>query len=302
MNCPQCNKTVEQGAVFCGNCGQSLTSAPIAPTYVPAPNVQPLSQQVPPPGFQPAVPGYAAATPLQQKQETKALLSVIFGSVAIPFCLIPIIGLVIGIAGAVLGTLSRGSAKKTLSTIGLIISCIAILAALGMWAYNLNQKNTEKKRNKSTGESTAIVSTSIIRTPCYSISFTKTMNTDNDKNDSCDVRAYEGPTIEQSNVIYKVYGNQVNNITNENFHNIAKTALEKDISATLPGFTIDSERTAEFAGSPAYIVNATNGEIAVVEAAIFRKVGAGYNLFSVVHATKGKTTDLKALEAQWQWK
>jgi hypothetical protein len=130
------------------------------------------------------------------------------------------------------------------------------------------------------------------------------MNTDHDQKDSCDIRAYEGSDILSSNDVYKVYGNQVDNLNEAVFNDVAKKALEKDISSTLPGFVITSEGPTRFAQSPAYIVHAYNQQsnIAVVEGAVFHKVSAGYNIFSLVHAVKGSDTDLKTMEAQWQWK
>jgi hypothetical protein len=324
MNCPRCNESVESGAAFCGNCGQALGFQQPLPPQPPTPQTnQPVAQFQPPAhagqvfnnaapnpqaaasNFVPAgAPAYALSAPAQHSGETKALLSLILGIIGLLLCIIPIAGLALAITGLILGTLTRHSHKKTLSTLGLIFSSLAILASLGFWTYAiLNSKNNAAKNNVS-GNNTAAVATASIKTPCYNIDFVHEMNTDSDKSDSCDVRVYEGATIEQSNDVYKVYGNEVSNITEATFYNSAKAAIEKDVSSTLPGFTIATERVGTFAGSPAYIVNVSQNQtqIAVVEAAVLHKVGAGYNVFSVVHATKGQTTDLKALETQWQWK
>jgi hypothetical protein len=316
VNCPRCSNPVENGAAFCGNCGQALLTqqppagpqlvpgtpnppaAPNAPQqFVPAPNLA-----VPGPQTQTAVPSYAVATPAQQAQDTKSLLSVIFGVLGLPFSIIPFIGLIMGVAGLVLGTLSRRSLKKTMSTIGIILSVLAIIASLGMWAYNISKQKSATDRNSSSAENSEATATSILNTPCYSITFARTMNTDTNKNDDCDIRAYESDSMDTSNDVYKVYGNQVGSIDESNFYGAAKTALEKDVSATLPGFSIKAQNAGRFAGSPAYFVYATDGKVAIAEAAVYKKVSAGYNVFSLVHAIPGTSTDLKTLEAQWQWK
>ena len=309
MNCPRCANPVDNGAAFCGNCGQPLApptqpaAAPMQPTnpaappqFVPAPNVA-----IPGPQTQP-VPTYAATNAVQQAHDTKSLLSVIFGAIAIPGALIPFIGLVLGVVGLVLGTLSRRASKKTLSTVGIVLSIVAILLSLGSWAYFISKQKDTKSKNNASGESSETVATELIQTPCYSITFAQTMNTDTNPNDNCDVRAYDKGSMEDSSDVYKVYGNQVASVTEANFYGVAKTALEKDVAATLPGFSIKSQNAGRFAGSPAYFVYTTDGKVAVVEAAVFKKVDAGYNVFSLVHAVPGTTTDLKSLEAQWQWK
>lgn len=285
MNCPRCHQEIEAGAAFCGNCGQALT------------NVRPAQQLL-------NVPAYALSQPIEHVGETKALLSLIFGAVGLLASIIPLLGMGIGLAGLVLGTLSHRSHKKTLSTLGIVFSALAIAAALAFWGIAIERSQRTSSKNHLAGSNTAAVMTVSVKTPCYDLSFTHQMNTDYDKSNGCDMRAYEGQTITTSNDVYKVYGNEVATVTSDNFYNVAKTALEKDVSSTLPGFRIDSERTDDFAGSPAYVVNVSdpsNG-IAVVETAVLHKTTAGYNVFSLVHATKGSTTDLKGLENQWQWK
>jgi hypothetical protein len=264
----------------------------------------PQAPQQPQP-FAVNTPAYAMApASLPHSGDTKAVISLVLGIFGIVGAIIPIAGLVLGISGLVLGTLSRASHKKTISMLGIIFSVIAILLSIASWAYAIEHQKTEDSRNKPSGSNSAAQATATISTPCYTVSFIQEMNTDHDQKDSCDVRAYEGADIIASNDVYKVYGNEVASITDANFNDVAKKAIEKDVSNTLVGFEIVSEGPSQFAGSPAYVTHAVNKKenIAVVEAAVFHNVDAGYNIFSLVHATKGSDTDLKALEAQWQWK
>ena len=289
MICSNCNQDVEDGAVYCGNCGQ------------------PMSSHLPPVQNAQDLPDYAAAKPAQHKGEVTSLLSVLFGviGIAASILMFPAVGLGLGTTGLVLGTLTRRSHRRVMTIIGIIASTLAIVVSLGVWAYVItHDKELSKARNKSSGETSSVQSTSFVSTSCYNIQFPFTLNTDHDEHDDCDVRVFEGNTIEASNDVYKIYGNKVPGVTEANFAEVAKEALEKDIKTTLPGFTISGQRIAQFAGSPAYIINAEDKEndVAVVEAAVLHSTDSGVNLFSLVHATKGKTTNLKDLEDAWRWK
>lgn len=67
---------------------------------------------------------------------TKALLSLLFGLAGLVGALfMALIGLALGLAGLTMGTMSRSSTKRGLSTAGLIVSSLAILASLAVWAY-----------------------------------------------------------------------------------------------------------------------------------------------------------------------
>ena len=286
MDCPNCHQPVETGAAFCGNCDQPV-SAP--------------SQTVA------GVPSYALATPRQHAGETKALLALLFGLAGIVGAIfMALIGLVLGITGLVMGTMSRSSTKRGLSTAGLVMSSLAILSGLAAWTYatkhdaKLNQTAQSTSPHNLTAPA---VSAASLSTPCYSTGFTDKLNVSNAAK-SCDMSAFNGPTLENSTNAYKVYADTSQTANARNFTSIVKPALEKDVHDSLPGFRIDSEQVAQFAGSPAYVVNTSNASqhVAVTEAAVLHQVGTGDNIFILVHAASGSTTDLSTLEAQWQWK
>src|ERR1700744_6238489 len=111
MECPNCHQTIEAGPAFCGNCGQPL-NAPAGPNEA----------------------AYALARPAQHVGEDKALGAVIcgvFGLVGSLF--MPLIGLSLGTAGAVLATSARSQTKRRLTTVGLVFSSLAIMAGLATW-------------------------------------------------------------------------------------------------------------------------------------------------------------------------
>ena len=312
MNCPNCQQPLEAGAAFCGNCGYPVAPATPPPAGTTAgPVVSPIAQilqnQPVPPAAAAGVPSYALATPAQQRGEKQALLAVLFGVAGIAGALfMALLGLGLGIAGIVMGTLSRSGSKRGISTAGLVLSSLAVLASLGVWAYAIQHNPALHNQAASpNGHSVTApaVSASNFSTPCYSAGFTDSFNISNAAN-SCDMEAFNGATLNSSSEIYKIYADTSQTANQNNFTAIAKSALEKDLKDNLPGFTLASEKVAEFAGSPAYVVNSSDSthHVAVVEAAALHKVAAGDNIFILVHAANGNTADLHTLETQWQWK
>ena len=295
MNCQNCKEIIEPGAGFCGNCGQPVQ--PMAEPFTPVHTA----------ALAAGVPGYALAKPSQHTGENKALLALLFGVAGVVGGLfMALVGLALGISGIVMGTMSRSSTKRGLSTAGLFMSSLAVLASLGVWTYAIKHNPaTQKTASRTTAHSlnAPAVSASDLSTPCYSMGFVDKLNVSN-ASGSCDMSAFNGATLDNSTNAYKVYANQAPAANAQNFTSLVKPALEKDVKNNLPGFAVDSERVAEFAGSPAYIVSTSNNAqgIALVEAAVLRQVNNGDNVFILVHAVTGRTTDLSTLEAQWQWK
>ena len=326
MICPNCHQTTEDGAAFCGNCGQSLQPAAAAPPdQVPPQPQSPIEQVISQPGpdnisapgaslavastngAAAGVPSYALVKPGQHRGETKALLAVLLGIGGIIGALFFIpIGLALGITGLVMGTMSRSGAKRGLSTAGLVFSSAAILASLAFWTYAIRHDprfSQSTASNKAHGITAPAVATSDISTPCYSAGFVDKFNISNNT-DSCDMSAFNGTTLDNSTNAYKVYADTSQTVTPQDYAAIFKQALEKDVHNSLPGFSVDSEKSGNFAGSPAYMINTSDKAhgVAVVEAAVLHKAGPGENVFVLVHAVNGRTADLTTLESEWQWK
>lgn len=325
MDCPNCHQPTETGAAFCGNCGQSLQQNESAPPAPPPAPLSPIARVInsPPAPSDPqpkigvpivagtgagaaGVPGYALATPAQHAGETKALLSLLFGIAGVVGALfMALIGLGLGITGIIMGTMSRSSSKRGLSTAGLIFSSLAVLASLAVWTYAIKHdprlsQNTTPANHSATAPA---VAASGISTPCYSAGFVDKFNVSNVAN-SCDMKAFNGATINSSTDAYKIYADTSQIVNAGNYASIFKSALDKDVKDSLPGFTTDSEMATQFAGSPAYVVNTSDKVhgVAIVEAAVWHQVSTGNNIFILVHAVNGQSADLNTLEAQWQWK
>jgi len=311
MTCPNCHQATEDGAAFCGNCGQALQS----PITKMVNNQPPETNDTPLPGplaaagnsgMAAGIPSYALAKPGQHAGETKALLSLIFGIAGIAGALfLALIGLVLGTAGIIMGTMSRSGPKRGLSTAGLVFSSLAILASLAVWTYAVRHdpRFSQNATSAAPGVSAPSVAASDVSTPCYSAGFVNQLNVSNGA-DSCDMSAFNGPTLNNSTNAYKVYADTSQTVNAQDYAGVFKPALEKDVKSNLPDFTIDSEAAGSFAGSPAYIISTSDKAqgVAVVEAAVLHRAGPGENVFVMVHAVSGQSADLTTLEAQWQWK
>jgi hypothetical protein len=315
MECPNCHQPVEDGAAFCGNCGQPI-SVPISPTIT-SPIAQVVqnteaatNQSVAPPliaigatGLHGVVPTYAIATPAERGAETKTLLTILAGIVGLVGALfIPLIALVLGIFGLVVGTTAHVHGRRWPLRVGLVLSILALLAGLGSWAYAVEHDSRIDKEAAAQNNAPSTLAASL-STPCYSTNFVDRLNIKN-SHGSCDMTAFNGQNPDSSTDAYKVYATNNPALSVSGFTTLAKQAIEKDIQTSLPGFVIDNERVTGFAGSPAYAVTANNKSqgVAVIETAVYHPVKAGENVFIMVHATTGSSADLSILEAQWQWK
>ena len=134
MNCLNCQQPLEAGAAFCGNCGQAVAANTVAASTASAP-----------------------AKAVQRRGEKRALLAVLFGVAGIAGGLfIPLLGLVLGVAGLVMGTLSHSGSRRGLSTAGLFLSGLALLVSLATWTYAVQHDpglNQSSLRNGAGAES-----------------------------------------------------------------------------------------------------------------------------------------------------
>jgi len=290
MNCPSCHETVEDNASYCGNCGHFLGRTTTALGAL---------------GVTNSVPAGSAVNETRHRGRNRLKAALILGLIGLAGAFfVPVIGLTLGLLGVALATSTRVTARRTVKSIGLALSALAILAGLASWVYAVNSDprfNSHLPKAKPADSSTE--SAADLSTPCYSLSFIDELNIDHGKGD-CDINAYNGSTLTNSTNAYKVIASKVDVATVNDFTNLAKRAVEKDVAQSLKGFHVDSEKVASFAGSPAYVVNASDktDNVSVIEAAVLHEVANGNNVFVLVHANNGDSADLQILESNWQWK
>jgi len=248
------------------------------------------------------LPSYAIG--VSHHSDTKLVLSLVCGIIGIVGAiLIAVAGIVLGITGIIMATTAPRSAHTPLKVSGIILSSLAIVAGLAVMATAIT--NNPKVRNSLSGTSTGTTNIGVAgtNTPCYSFSFISKLNVENTST-ACSLSAYNANSLATSTEIYKVLSSATPTLNKSNFANISKGALEQDVNQSLPGFSVTSEYSSQFAGSPAYTINATNSvtNVAIQETTVLHPTAQGDNLFVLVHATSGSKTDLGELEANWLWK
>lgn len=337
MQCPNCGEDLENGAAFCGNCGQAIAPSPDQAALTNAANSEPpapaepgtpaatqsetpstiaqvwdrqaadVSARTRYPGTvavaaSTGIPAYAIPVASEQSREMKAGMSVVLGAIGtVAGLFIPLVGLALGVVGLVLATISRHNLKHRLNLVGTIVSIICILIALASWAYVVahDPRFNHKVATNNRSNNSSVAAQNVI-TPCYVVNFASRLNVQNNSG-SCSMNAFNGDTLDDSSDAYKIYGT-TSSVTAAGFTVLAKQAIENDVHESLPSFTITHEVAGQFAKSPAYFVTASNGTgISVMEAAALHQTGNGDNFFVFVHAVNANSVDLHDLQAGWRW-
>jgi protease PrsW len=246
------------------------------------------------------------ALPLHARHHVKLVLAIIFGGIGIAVALfVPLLAIILGIAAAVLVTTASAGAGRAIKITGLTLASLAILAGLAAWVYVVvhdPRLHTSLVASQTQPAGASSRSAVTVNTPCYDVTFAGQLTVENQPG-SCELNAYNGSSLAGSSNVYKILTSNAPALTAAAFPALAKAAIEKDVSANLPGYTITGETPGQFAGSPDYVVNtASTANVTVVEAAVLHSSADDNNFFILVHATRGSKTDLSGLERGWQWK
>jgi len=155
MKCPKCGQDIPDGAQFCGNCGQSVTTyaQPVQPQTAtmpqqpvqqsaPAGTMPPQQQPQPASGFQP-VQSTLMGTDVPTKGRGKAIAALVLGIVGLVAWLIPIIGFIFGVLAVIFGSIST-KASKGMAIAGIIMGSITILLSLASFGYNIVALNKQQ--------------------------------------------------------------------------------------------------------------------------------------------------------------
>lgn len=172
MNCSNCGQPLDNGAAFCGNCGQAVQQAPtpaVSPVSAPVNPAQPpaviqnqafvpeqqtpvvAQPQIQTPVSQTGLPAYAVLQP-EAAHTKKPSISLTLGIVSIIMSFLPIAGLAAGITAIVLSNKAKKiTPKNGMATAGLVLGIIGIVFSLIAWGYNINV------RANSSNASTAVI-------------------------------------------------------------------------------------------------------------------------------------------------
>lgn len=317
MKCPQCDEAVEPGAAFCGNCGRALTAdtnssdvAGSAPQPAPidhAPSDETVVAAAPTP-----LPAYAVVDPAESKREPKAMVGLIISIIAIPAAVIPFLGVALAVMGIVVSARARSMTKRVMHHMSVGFAILALVLSVVAYMYNLQQYNSQAKSKDTVsaqqpadkGQAVAAQATidKVIDTPCYSVVVPDLQNVDQVK-DSCNTRLFNAETLAASDQVFTVDTVRQPSITAANFADVSKQLVENYVKNSLPDYTITAQRASTFAGSPSYVVSASNrSKVSVQMAVVLRAVEHGENIFVLVHGLSEGQADISMVEKTWQWK
>jgi hypothetical protein len=283
--CPNCHKPIEADATFCGKCGYKLS-----PKTSPAKPKPLVAAEVSKPSMSPGVmvvdgvPSYAKDKS-ESPDEKKSILALIIGVIGIPAALLPILGLVLGLTGLILGIRARVRYKHTLNLLAIIFSAIAVIMAIGLFVSNVNsQKNYTQKGPFTT-----------ISTPCYSVQVDKGLS----RNVHRGCSFYTAGKGEEFEVV------AINNAK------IIPTNLEAEGSlylhnvAVKAGGKISNGHIGTFAGSMAYLADYTSsskGNSGAFAFVLHKTTAKKDNIFVVGRAVNGSgLNNLGTLQSTWKW-
>lgn len=150
FNCGNCGFSLDNGASFCGNCGQQVVlppnvapAAPVVaqPAVAPAqPQPQPQPQPIPAPAPTPGPQSYQAPQPMAMPQQlglppmqpvpmvsndSRPVVSLILGILSLLTSFL-VIGFFTGIAAIILGIASRKSNNSGMAIAGIVMGSIAV--------------------------------------------------------------------------------------------------------------------------------------------------------------------------------
>lgn len=299
--CPRCKEAIENGALYCGNCGQKLKAGPSILENGYQNKTDPAS------GSSVAVPATAAtnagipsyAIPYSHHKQHFAALALAFGVLgAAAAFILPILGIVFGVIGLILISLSFKITHGRLRLAGLVVPILALLIGLGFWvrAYN----DSKLAAPAGTADGTAMLN---VTTPCFSLTFKEILNVNNTRG-SCSLNAYNSNTFANSSDVYKIVAERATIINSTNFVSISKPDINSDITKNLPGFSITSTGTTLFAGSQAFydVAYDSSTDISLIEEAVYHPGTSSIaNFFDIIHVVDGKSVNLSEINNSWQW-
>ena len=186
MFCENCGAQIADGSAICPNCGAAVRvspatgeAVPVAPIQAqPVEPVQPIYQQPVQPVYQqPAYQQPIYQQPAAGGSKALAITSLILGICGIVFCWIPVFGLLIAVAGLIVGIFAlknpngkgMGITGFVLSIVGIVIGLSYTIALFGSSsAFSRNYSSLSRSLSRSRSRASSI-SRSLSRKRQYDI-------------------------------------------------------------------------------------------------------------------------------------
>lgn len=186
MFCENCGSQIADGSAICPNCGAAVRvspatgeAVPVAPIQAqPVEPVQPIYQQPVQPVYQqPAYQQPIYQQPAAGGSKALAITALILGICGLVFCWIPVFGLLIAVAGLIVGIFAlknpngkgMGITGFVLSIVGIVIGLSYTIALFGSSsAFSRNYSSLSRSLSRSRSRASSI-SRSLSRKRQYDI-------------------------------------------------------------------------------------------------------------------------------------
>ena len=274
MNCTKCGRPLDPGAVFCGNCGQAVSTQAVSTAPAGATNQNNESAQNQSNNTSPA---YAIPVAINKKAETKVIIGLIVGILSVPAALIPIAGFVLGITGVILSTTSYKNYKHAMTIVAVVFSSIGILLSILAFAYNI----------------THLAGTSI-STQCFTTAINNNTSPPTVDSNNCTM---------SSNGInkFKVDSDNISGVSDATAQSAFSTALQD--TASTNNITVTSKGNITFHGATAYYLSGKNSTGESVYVVMAYKPTNGKNIFIMSRSGASSTiSNLGVMDSKWNWK
>ncbi len=290
MYCPNCNSPIDESEFFCGNCGINLRPK------------NPESDRILSTGFvEKTLPQYAKLKTVPKVSfSTYTSYVSFFAGLIIALFVSPLFGLLAGFVGIVSASFISRKFHLVHKIVGFVLASLLIISSIADISYNYSVLKRNQSANKINSSSQLISST--VNTNCYSFNFSASLHLSSN-NSGCSILAYNGSTINNSTMFYKILSVENHNINSTNFSGFIGPIIIQDIKQSMVGFNIVSEKTTMFAGNLAYAVvaNSATTNSSVIEEGVYHPSSSA-NFFDIIYANDYPNVDLSALQSSWSWK
>jgi|GEM_PF-2102545 len=290
--------------------------APFGPPTSPKPVDSPISQNVsntpaehvspigsPAPAAAGSIPGYAIANPNQQNTDIRSTVGLVLASIAIlAGAFYWLAGVVLATAGLIIAATAPATVKGFTKKLTIGLSIVALLVSIASLVYVFNHQKKTGVGNTSVGAGQTLEEARGVETPCYKAKI-PTLKSYENTSGTCNLRTYDSDSLATTTRFYTV-DTASQDMTESEFATTAKDVVSSTFKSTMPNAVVSAEKTTMFAGSPAYVAEATDSKdgTTLSVALVLHKSGHGENLFVLVNGTSDDSANVMEMANAWEWK